>query len=734
MKQIITIFVLIFAMTNATVAENKFSVKDITSGMFAAKRVGGMEAMPDGETYARISEDGNKIVSYYYRSGQQAAVLFDVNNTVGAKISSFDDYILSPDGTKMLIAADSRSIYRRSSTATYYIYSIADRRMKPLSDNGPVQNPIWSNDGNLVAFVRDNNIHLVKLLYENAESQVTKDGEKNKIINGVPDWVYEEEFSTSSSMAFNADGTMICWIKYDESKVREYSLQTFKGLKPERTENALYPGAYTYKYPKAGEENSKVSLWSYNIQSHQLRKMNVPLDEDGYIPRLLPTNNPNRMLVVTQNRHQDNLKVYAADPYTTISQLLIEDKGKKYIKEEVLGGLITTDKHIILPCDCSEYMNIKVYSPIGTLQRTISLPKADITEVYGIDEKTGDVYFQGATPTPKDRQVYVAHANGKIDCLSPTSGTTEAQFSSNFKYFLSEWSDADTPFIYSVCQSTGKQIKVMENNETLKKKLAAYPVTKKVFFKFTTSEGVNLEGWMIKPADFNPAKKYPVIMHQYSGPGSQQVKNSWNIGSMGSGGMYDYYLAEQGFILVCVDGRGTGFRGTAFEKCTYMHIGELEAKDQVETAIWLSQQSYVDKNKIGIWGWSYGGFNTLMSMSEGRKVFACGVAIAPPTDWRFYDTVYTERFMRTPRENASGYDINPINRVGNFHGELLLVHGLADDNVHPQNSFEYSEALVQHDIDFKELIYTNRNHSIYGGNTRNHLLRNVAQWFIEKLK
>lgn len=721
-------------MTQASFAGNHFELKDITSGKFSANYVGGMRALPDGETYARISDDGEKIVSYYYKNGQQAAVLFDVNNTVGSKIKSFDDYILSPDGTKMLIKTETHAIYRRSSRATYYIYKIADKRMKPLSDFGEVQNPIWSNDGNLVAFVRNNNIFLVKLLYDNAESQVTKDGELNKIINGVPDWVYEEEFSTSSSMAFNADGTMICWIKYDESNVRQYSLQMFKGLRPERKDNALYPGDYTYKYPKAGEANSKVSVWSYHVQSHQLRKINVPLDEDGYIPRLLPTTDPNRMLVVTMNRHQDIMKIHAANPYTTNCQLLVEDKGKKYIKEEVLSGLITTPNYIVMPCDCDAYMKVKVFSSNGTMKRTISLPKADITDVYGIDDKTGDVYFQGATPTPKDRQVYVSHANGKTECLSPKVGVTSAQFSASFRYFLSTWSNADTPYLFAVCQNNGKQVKVMEDNAELKAKLRDYPVTKKEFFTFTTSEGITLEGWMIKPANFDASKKYPVIMHQYSGPGSQQVKNSWAVGSMGNGAMYDYYLAEQGFIIVTVDGRGTGYRGTEFEKCTYLRLGDLESKDQVETAIWLGQQSYVDKNKIGIWGWSYGGFNTLMSMSEGRGVFACGVAIAPPTDWRFYDTIYTERFMRTPRENAFGYDINPTNRAQKFHGDLLLVHGLADDNVHAQNSFEFSEAMVQADKDFKELIYTNRNHGISGGNTRNHLLRQVTSWFVEHLK
>lgn len=715
-------------------AEGRFNIKDITSGRFSCNMISGMRAMPDGETYSRITPDRKKIVSYYYKNGQQAKVLFDVNNTVGEKINDFDDYILSPDGNKMLIQTKTHAVYRRSTRATYYLYNIGDRRMKPLSDYGEVQNPIWSNDGNLVAFVRNNNIFLVKLLFDNAESQVTKDGEFNKIINGVPDWVYEEEFSTSSSMAFNADGTMICWLRYDESKVKQYGLQMFKGLNPERKENSLYPTDYTYKYPKAGEDNSNVTVWSYEIKTHKSRQLQVPVESEGYIPRLFSTTDPNKMLVLVMNRHQDNLRIYTANPYTTLSQLLIEDEGDKYIKEDVLAGLCITPNHILMPWDCGEYVQLKLFSQIGTVKRTISLPKADITDVYGIDDKTGDVYFQGAAPTPKDRQVFVNHANGKTECLTQKDGTSSAQFSSTFKYFLKTWSDANTPYVFSICNNTGKEVLQLEDNASLKSQLSSYPVTKKEFFTFTTSDGVKLEGWMIKPADFDASKKYPVIMHQYGGPGSQQVVNSWNIGSMGQGGMFDYYMAEHGFILVCVDGRGTGFRGTEFEKCTYMRLGELEAKDQVETAIWLGQQSYVDKERIGIWGWSFGGFNTLMSMSEGRAVFSCGVAIAPPTNWRFYDTVYTERFMRTPKENTFGYDINPINRVSNLKGSLLLIHGLADDNVHPQNSFEYSEALVQADKDFKELIYTNRNHGIRGGNTRNHLLRQVSDWFITNLK
>lgn len=729
----LTIIVTLFT-SMAIMAQKSLSVKEVVNGVFAPKMVGGMRALPDGETYARISEDGKKIVAYSYKDNKQVQVLFDVNNTVGEKISSFDSYILSPDGKKMLIGTNRKSIYRRSFTATYYIYNIADRRMRPLSDNGAVQNPIWSNDGNLVAFVRNNNIYLVKLLYDNAESQVTKDGEFNKIINGVPDWVNEEEFSFSNAMAFSADGTQICWIRYDETDVKQYSLQMYKGLKPELKDNSLYPGAYTYKYPKAGELNSKVTAWSFDIKSRQTRQIQLPLDPDGYIARILPTSDPARILLMTFNRHQDHLKIYAANPRSTVCTMILEEKAKSYVKEQVLEGFILTDNYMLMQSDRSGFMGLYLYSPAGILKRSITLPDADITKVHGIDDKTGDVFFEGATPTPKDRQIYVSHANGKTDCLTPRAGQSSAQFSASFKYFLSTWSNADTPYEFAICNNQGKKLCTIEDNKELTQKLTQYNVTKKEFFTFTTSEGVKLEGWMIKPANFSASKKYPVIMHQYSGPGSQQVSNSWGIGSMGQGGAFDYFLAEQGFIVVTVDGRGTGYRGADFEKCIYMRMGDLESKDQVETALWLGKQSYVDKERIGIWGWSFGGFNTLMSMSEGRPVFRCGVAIASPTNWRFYDSVYTERYMRTPQENADGYAINPINRAEKLHGDLLLIHGLADDNVHPQNSIEYSEALVQADKDFRELYYTNRNHGIRGGNSRNHLLRQVSDWFIEKMK
>ena len=619
--------------------------------------------------------------------------------------------------------------------ATYYIYNIRNNKLEPLSDGGPQQTPVFSPDGNQIAFVRDNNIFLVKLLYDNAESQVTKDGKRNEVLNGIPDWVYEEEFSTNTSMVFSADSRQIVWIRYDEREVPQYSMQMFKGLFPEMEQYKDYPGDYTYKYPIPGKPNSKVSVFSYDIQSHQTRQIAVPLDADGYIPRIKATSDPSKIAVFTLNRHQDVLRVYMANPLSTVCQLAIEDKVDKYIKEETFEDMQITDKHILLPSERDGYNHLYLYNLNGQLLRQIVTDKYVVKAVYGYDEQSGDTYFAANPSGVTEQQVMVAHANGKIEVLTKQSGVSSAIFSSNFKYFIHIWSDLNHPACYTLCQNNGKTIQTMIDNQALIQKLSNYDLGKKELFSFKTSEGVELNGWMVKPADFTPSKKYPVIMYQYGGPGNQQVLNKWGIGMNGNGAILEQYLCQQGYICVCVDNRGTGGRGADFEKCTYLRLGELEARDQVETALWLGQQTYVDKERIGIWGWSYGGWNTLMSMSEGRPVFKAGVAIAPPTCWRFYDTIYTERYMRTPNENKRGYDeVNPIARAAQLHGALLICHGLADDNVHYQNTAEYVEALVQADKDFRQLVYTNRNHSIYGGNTRNHLFRQAINHFNAELK
>lgn len=726
--------VALFMMSSSISAYEKMTLKDITDGQFAAQQIGGINPIKGTDLYAQLSQDNKQILQYSFKTGKQTAILFDVNNTQGEHIDKFDGYIMSPDGRHILIATKRQNVYRRSYKAVFYIYTVQSRKLERLSDGGPQQAPVWSPDGNQVAFVRDNNIFLVKLLYGNSESQVTKDGKINEVINGIPDWVNEEEFGFNSALVFTADGSMLCWIKYDESKVKQYSLQLFKGRSPELTENAIYPGTYSYKYPKAGEENSRVSAWSYDIKSHRIQQLNIPLATDGYMPRIVSTVDPDKIVIYTMNRHQDVLNLYSVNPRSTISHLLIKESVPKYVKEEAMANIRLTKDFILFPSDRDGYMHLYLYNSNGTLKRKIGDGNFDITDVYGIDESTGDVYYQAASLSAHDRQVYVSHANGKSERLTHQEGWNSAIFSGDFQYFINIWSDYNTPYMYTTCRNNGKIIATNVDNHDLKSKIRRYGWTKRETFSFTTSDGVRLDGWMVKPANFDTSKKYPVIMYQYSGPGSQQVVNSWSAGAMGQGGAFDQYLAQQGFIVVCVDGRGTGGRGADFEKSTYLRLGDLESKDQVETASYLATLPYVDKDNIGIWGWSFGGFNTLMSMSNGKPIFKAGVAVAPPTDWRFYDTVYTERYMRTPKENPDGYNDNPIQRADKLHGALLICHGMADDNVHPQNSFEYAEALVQSDKDFKEIYYANRNHSIFGGNTRNHLLRQITEWFITHLK
>lgn len=748
MKRLVIFAATLLVAFSQALAGQKLTLKDITSGQFAGESISAVVPLSDGESYAQISSDGKQIVKYSFKTGKQTEVLFDAATARGASIDRVQGYIMSPDAKRILIQTKTERIYRHSFTATYYIYTIANNKLEPLSDGGPQQTPVWSPDGLQVAFVRDNNIYLVKLLYNNAESQVTKDGKRNEVINGLPDWVNEEEFSFNSAMVFSADSKQIVWVRYDESQVKEYSMQMFRASFPKHDENLEYPGFYTYKYPKAGQQNASVKLLSYDIKSHQTREMKLPLDADGYIPRILPTSDPTKVAVFTLNRHQDCLRVFMANPLTTVCQQIIEDKVDKYINENVFAHVKITKNNILLTSERDGFNHIYLYNLNGQQLRKVGdLPQGQrfgggekdlhtiVTDVYGYDEATGDIFFAALNIGPTEQQIFVNHKNGKTDCLTTEGGWSSAIFSSDFKSFLCTWSNMDTPTQITLRNTQGKKLATLVDNKELAAKYASYDMGKKEVVAFTTSEGVRLIGWIVKPVGFDPSKRYPVVMYQYGGPGNQQVKNAWGLGMSGQGAILEQYLAQQGYIAVCFDNRGTGGRGAEFEKCTYLRLGELEARDQVEAALWLGQQSYVDKDHIAIWGWSYGGWNTLMSMSEGRPVFCCGIAIAPPTCWRYYDTVYTERFMRTPQENASGYDeVTPIARAPQLHGALLICHGLADDNVHYQNTAEYVDALVQADKDFSQLVYTNRNHSIYGGNTRNHLFRQCMNFFDSHLK
>ena len=730
-------FMLLLALLCAVsfINAEQLSLKDLTNGTYSSKGIYGVTPLLDGESYSQLSADGKKIITHSFRTGEETGVLFDVDNIRNrVKLNRIDGYQMSPDERNILVRTETKSIYRHSRTAEYYIYNVKNHTLAHLSEGGPQEQPLWSRDGTMIAFVRDGNLFLVKLLFNNSESQITKDGEFNKIINGKPDWVNEEEFSFARAFDFNADNTMIAWIRYDETEVPMFSFPWYKGMSPEKKEYADYPGSYDYKYPIAGARNSTVSVHSFDIKSRAIRQMQLPIPADGYVPRIFFTDDAEKLLILTLNRHQDQLDIYLANPRSTECRVIVREQAECYVPEDALKAFQVTTDGFVLMSERSGYKHLYLYDLNGTLRRQLTNGTYEVKALYGYDSKTGVTYYASNQESPLRQSVYKSDSKGKVTQLSSSStGWNNAIFSTGFRYFMNTWSDLNTPSVTTLCDASGKTVKTLEDNAALRQKLAGLRLGERKFFSFTTGDGIQLNGFMVLPADFNPNKKYPVVMFQYSGPGSQQVVDSWSAGNMG-GCLYEQYLAQEGFISVCVDGRGTGGRGRDFEQCTYLKLGQLESHDQVEAAIWLGQQPYVDKNRIAIWGWSFGGFNTLMSMSEGRPVFAAGVAVAAPTSWRYYDSVYTERYMRTPGENGTGYDVCPISRASKLSGKLLLIHGLADDNVHFRNAAEYTEALVQADKDFRELTYTNRNHSIYGGNTRNHLFRQITQHFKETLK
>lgn len=732
MKSLFALLTLLFLSLG--IQAQKVTLQDVAQGTYRAQNIYGLKPMLDGEHYTQISSDHKRIVKYSFKTGKEVEAIFDVTKARDCNFKTFDDYILSPDEKLILIQTETKPIYRHSFTAVYYIYNVKNNTLEPLSNNGPQQVPLFSPDGNQIAFVRNNNIFLVKLLFGNSESQVTKDGEYNKVLNGIPDWVYEEEFSFNRAFDFSADSKMIAYIRFDESQVPMFSFPWYKGMAPAKEDYTTYPGKYEYKYPKAGETNSTVTVHTYDIKSHVTRQMDLPLDKDGYIPRIKFTSDPEKLAIMTLNRHQNRFDLYLANPRSATCKVAIRDEAEQYIKEQEYGSIAFYPNHIVLMSERDGYNHLYLYTIAGNLVRQITKGNFEVTDFLGYDEANGTTYYASNEGSPLRTAIYKIDSKGKKTKLSTKEGTNNALFSKNFAYFINTYSSKDTPTEITLNDSKGRELVTLLDNKQLKSQLTHLNMPTKEFFTFKTSQGVELNGWMMKPANFDPNKKYPVIMHQYSGPGSQQVLDKWGIGSFGDGGMFEAYMCDKDYIMVCVDGRGTGGRGAAFEKCTYLFLGVKESEDQVETARYLGTLPYVDGSRIGIWGWSFGGYNTLMSMSDGSGAFKAGVAIAAPSDWRFYDTVYTERFMRTPKENGDGYNAgSAISRASKLQGKLLLIHGTADDNVHYQNAAEYSEALVQANKQFDMQVYTNRNHSIFGGNTRNHLMNRVANFFLENL-
>lgn len=732
MKKLFLAVLSFIATIIPAIGGNDIDLKTAVGGAFYAEQLYGVHPLGDGESFARISPDRKRIVKYSFKTGEEIGTVCDISKAEGESIRGFDAYIMSPDESKILFQTKTQSIYRHSKKAEYYVYTVSNNTLTRLSKGGPQQEPMFSKDGSLIAFVRDNNMFVTNLTTY-SETQITTDGKFNYILNGIPDWVYEEEFSFSCAFDISADGKTIAWIRSDESEVPLYEMQMFKGLAPEHKENAEYPHDYSYKYPIAGQKNSTVKVLTYNIDTKTTSEMQVPLDADGYIPRIQFTDTPEQLAIVTLNRHQSVMNIYIGDTRTNQCRLILSEKDDRYVKEEAYLQLKFIGNNFVLQSDRSGLRQLYWYTTDGKLVKQITNQPCEVGNFYGYDPKSQTFYYSAKDGNATRTAIFATDLKGKTRKLSSELGSNSAIFSTSTKYFINVFSNMTTPQITTLRDNNGKVLKTLIDNQKLRERVATYNMPQKELFTLTTADGIELNGWMMKPADFDPTKKYPVIMHQYSGPGSQSVQDSWGAGSNGAGGSYEAYLCSQGIICVTVDGRGTGGRGADFEKCTYQHLGQLESHDQVEAAIWLGQQPYVDKDNIAIWGWSFGGFNTLMSLSEGRPVFKCGVAIAPPTSWRYYDTVYTERYMRTPQENP-GYDDDAISRIPKLHGNLLICHGLADDNVHVRNTYEYIENLVQADKQFEMQLYTNRNHSIYGGNTRQHLFKRVTDFFLRNLK
>lgn len=713
-------------LTSAFAMSQQLTIEDINAGQYYARSIRGVTPMNDGEHYTQLSPDNKRIVKYSYKTGKEVGVIFDVETARECDLEKIQGYIFSPDEKRILIETEREPIYRRSYSSVYHLYSVENNKLSELTE-GKIRIPVFSPDGNLIAFVRDNNIFLIKLLYGGSESQITKDGEINKVINGAPDWVYEEEFGYNSALTFSPDNKMIAYVRWDESNVKSFEFPMYKGDCPAYMQYAEYPGKYTYKYPVAGEDNSKVSVKTFDIFSKVTRTMQLPIEDDAYIPRIRFTNNPEQLAIMTINRHQNRFDMYYANPRSGVCKLILRDESNWYIKESIYDNIKFYDKYFSLLSEKDGFAHLYWYTINGTLVKQVTQGKFEVKSFLGWDEKSNTFYYVSNEGSPLRTAVWKTDGKGRKTCLSQKEGTNNAMFSTGMKYFINFFNNTETPTEVTINDNNGKTIATLMDNADLKAKVAGMKMPEKEFFTFTTPEGYELNGWMMKPVDFDPSQKYPVLMFQYSGPGSQQVLDTWSVS-------WETYMATQGYIAVCVDGRGTGGRGAAFEKCTYLSIGVKEADDQVSAAKYLGTLPYIDKDRIAIWGWSYGGYMTLMSMSQGSNVFKAGIAVAAPTDWRFYDTVYTERFMRTPQENKEGYDkASAINRIDKLHGKLLMVHGTADDNVHYRNMAEYCEELVQHDKYCDMQIYTNRNHNIMGGNTRNHLYKKLTNYIKENL-
>lgn len=717
---IITLFLL---SSFAIVAQQKLTVEEIYTGAFRAKGMDELQSMKNTNQYTVLNSDretkSQQIDLYDFATLQKVSTLLDTKNHKELS-DGIDSYTFSNDEKQILIANNSTPIFRHSFTADFYLYDLTSKTLSKVLEQ--VQEPTFSPDGTKIGFAKANNLYIYDIASKST-TQVTTDGAKNAIINGITDWVYEEEFAFVRAFDWSADSKKLAYIRFDETEVPQFSMDLYK--------KDLYPTADIFKYPKAGEKNALVSLHVYDVNGKSSKTINLGNYNDFYIARMKWTNDANVLCAQVLNRHQDNLDLIFVDGTTGAAKIVLNEKDKAYV--DVTDNLtFLKDNSFIWTSEKDGFNHIYLYDKTGKLKNQVTKGNWEVTAYYGLDEKTKTVFYQSVENGSTIRDVYKISLDGKKKTkLSQQVGTNAATFSPDFTYFINSYSSATVPTTYTLNSSKdGKQVKEIVNNAALADKLKKYDLPTKEFFELTTEKGHKLNAWMIKPKNFDATKKYPVFMYQYSGPGSQQVANQW----MNTNDYWFMMLSQEGYITVCVDGRGTGFKGAEFKKCTQKELGKYEVEDQIDAAKVIGNYAYVDKNRIGIFGWSYGGFMSSNCLFKGADVFKMAIAVAPVTNWRFYDSIYTERYMQTPQENPSGYDENsPINHVSKLKGNFLLIHGTADDNVHVQNSMQMIEALVQANKQFDWAIYPDKNHGIFGGKTRIQLYNKMTNFIKEKL-
>lgn len=714
-----TFLSLLLVLFVGTLHAQNYSLQHLVDGTLSPRGVRHMESSADGMHYYQMNPESTAVIKFDYATGNAVDTLFNTRTARQCTFDTFQGFQVSPDENRVIVYRDREQIYRRSFKATYYYHDVRRNMVRKLSENTSKQMiPTFSPDGKMLAYVIDNNIWLTKFDFD-TESQVTKDGEINKVIYGATDWVYEEEFSTTRLMEFSPDNKLLAFVRSDESQVRQYQFQTF--------DKKLYPDFYTYKYPKPGEKNSLVDLRVFDIEARTIRKMELPLNADGYIPRITFTANEQELVAMTLNRNQNTFDMYFVNPRTTVAKLVLREESKYYIDSELLKHIHFLKDKFTYVSERDGYSHIYIYGYTGTLQKALTTGNFDVTNLLAVDSRTNTVYYEAADESPLRRNIYKVNIDKpKHIKLSDKTGMNSASFSNNGKYYTLRYSNATSPTLITMHDSNGKQLRVLEDNAQTVKNFASAQLPKKEFITVPAADGITqLNGWIIKPVNFDASKKYPVVMIQYSGPNSQQVTDSYDAG-------WHFALASEGFVVASIDGRGTGARGEEFRKQTYLNLGIKESDDQVSAARHLATLPYVDGNRIGIWGWSYGGYNVLMSMSRGAGTFKAGVAIAPVTDWRYYDTVYTERFMRTPQQNDAGYNNgSAISLASQLEGKLLLIHGTTDDNVHVQNSIEYSRALINVGKHFDMFYFPDQNHSI--PYSRKYLYEKVIDYYKNNL-